>query len=223
MRMATTPFGSIAACELPATMLECGTHARRPAGRRGVRATAPHPRRHIDAVPSHRPPPILTEGVRMSDVTLPTTSESAGPSAVKRAGRAAAYVFWIMFLINFLNYFDRFIFLGLEKSIQDTLHLSDFELGTAVGVFLLVYTLVALPLGFMADRIARKTVVAVGVAVWSVASFATGFAANAVGLLGLPPFLGLGGGGPFPPRPPPPPPPFSPPRPPGGPWPPDVG
>src|SRR5258708_293515 len=103
------------------------------------------------------PPPILTEGARMSDVTLPTTGESAGPSAAKRAGRAAAYVFWIMFLINFLNYFDRFIFLGLEKSIQDTLHLSDFELGTAVGVFLLVYTLVALPLGFMADRIPRKT------------------------------------------------------------------
>src|SRR5258708_39728601 len=157
MGMGTTPFGSIAACELPATMLECGTHARRPAGRRGVRATAPHPRRHTNPVPSHRPPPILTEGVRMSDVTLPTTSDSAGSSAAKRAGRAAACVFWIMFLINFLTYLDRFIFLGLEKSIQDTLHLSDFELGTAVGVFLLVYTLVALPLGFMADRIPRKT------------------------------------------------------------------
>src|SRR5260221_8102030 len=195
MRMATTPFGSIAACELPATMLECGTHARRPAGRRGLRAAAPHPRRHIDAVPSHRPPPILTEGVRMSDVTLPTTSESAGPSAVKRAGRAAAYVFWIMFLINFLNYFDRFIFLGLEKSIQDTLHLSDFELGTAVGVFLLVYTLVALPLGFMADRIARKTVVAVCGAGLSVASFAPRLPAQGPGLLRNRAFLRLRAGG----------------------------
>src|SRR5258706_9578329 len=203
MRMATTPFGSIAACELPATMLECGTHARRPAGRRGVRATAPHPRRHPDPVPSHRPPPLLTEGVRMSDVTLPTTSDSAGPSAAKRAGRAAAYVFWIMFLINFLNYFDRFIFLGLEKSIQDTLHLSDFELGTAVGVFLLVYTLVALPLGFMADRIARKTVVAVGAAVFSRASLPPPFPADTHGLLGIPAFPALCGGGPHPPRPPP--------------------
>src|SRR5258708_39554898 len=173
MGMGTTPFGSIAACELPATMLECGTHARRPAGRRGVRAAAPHPRRHTNPVPSHRPPPILTEGVRMSDVTLPTTSDSAGSSAAKRAGRAAAYVFWIMFLINFLNYFDRFIFLGLEKSIQDTLHLSDFELGTAVGVFLLVYTLVALPLGFMADRIARKTVVGGWWALCGVGGFPT--------------------------------------------------
>src|SRR5258708_35334906 len=186
--MATTPFGSIAACELPATMLECGTHARRPAGRRGVRATAPHPRRHADPVPSHRPPPILTEGARMSDVTLPTTSESAGPSAANRAGRAAAYVFWIMFLINFLTYLDRFIFLGLEKSIQDTLHLSDFELGTAVGVFLLVYTLVALPLGFMADRIARKTVVAGCVALWRGAGFPPRFAAQAAGPPAVPAF-----------------------------------
>ncbi|HLJ80145.1 MAG TPA: MFS transporter, partial [Ktedonobacterales bacterium] len=121
----------------------------------------------------------------MSDVAVSQTTSNPNTGAAKRAARYAAYVFWLMFLINFLNYFDRFIFLGLEKSIQTSLHLNDFELGTAVGLFLLVYTLVALPLGFIADRISRKAVVAVGVAVWSVASFATGLARSAVSMLGI--------------------------------------
>lgn len=134
----------------------------------------------------------------MSDVALSQTTSNPNTGAAKRAARYAAYVFWLMFLINFLNYFDRFIFLGLEKSIQTSLHLSDFELGTAVGLFLLVYTLVALPLGFIADRISRKTVVAVGVAVWSVASFATGLARSALSMLGIRAFLGIGEGSYYP-------------------------
>lgn len=134
----------------------------------------------------------------MSDATAPQSTPTTAPSAARRAARAASYIFWVMFFINFLNYFDRFIFLGLEKSIQDTLHLSDFEIGTGVGVFLLVYTLVALPLGFIADRIARKTVVAVGVALWSVASFATGLANSVATLLGIRAFLGIGEGSYYP-------------------------
>ncbi len=132
------------------------------------------------------------------DAAPPPAQRSAIDPAVKRAARAAAYVFWIMFLINFLNYFDRYIFLGLELPIKATLGLSDFEIGTAVGVFLLVYTIVALPMGFVADRIARKTVVAVGVAIWSVASFATGLASSALSLLGIRAFLGIGEGSYYP-------------------------
>jgi MFS family permease len=136
----------------------------------------------------------------MSDATAPTAAQSsAAPNlTAKRAIRTARYVFWVMFCINFLNYFDRFIFLGLEDPIQKTLNLSATEIGTAVGVFLLVYTLVALPLGFAADRIARKTVVAIGVAVWSVASFATGLANSALSMLGIRAFLGIGEGSYYP-------------------------
>ena len=105
------------------------------------------------------------EHVHMSDVTLPERSgaPSAGTKAVKRAGRYAAYVFWLMFIINFLNYLDRWVFTGLSPVIQRDLRLDDFQIGLLATGFLLVYTVVAMPLGFLADRRSRKGIVGLGV------------------------------------------------------------
>jgi MFS transporter, Spinster family, sphingosine-1-phosphate transporter len=134
----------------------------------------------------------------LSEVTVPESSAPATPGAGKRAGRYAAYVFWLMFLINFINYFDRFIFSTLGLVIRDSLRLNDFYIGLAGSAFLLIYTVVALPGGFLADRIARKTIVALGVAIWSVASFATGLASNALTLIGIRGLLGIGEGSYYP-------------------------
>lgn len=134
----------------------------------------------------------------MSEVTVPESSAPATPSAGKRAARYAAYIFWLMFLINLINYFDRFIFAGLSPQIQATLHLSDFQVGLAGSAFLAIYTIISLPLGFLADRVARKTIVGLGVAVWSIASFATGLAGNFAALLGIRTALGIGEGSYYP-------------------------
>jgi MFS family permease len=130
----------------------------------------------------------------VSDVsTTPAT-----PGTVRRAGIYAGYIFWVMFLINFLNYFDRFIFSGLSPQIQSTLHLNDFQVGLAGSAFFFIYTVISFPLGFLADRIARKTIVGLGVAVWSIASFATGLAGNFAALLGIRTALGVGEGSYYP-------------------------
>ncbi|MGE5333772.1 MAG: hypothetical protein ACM3N4_03655, partial [Nitrososphaerota archaeon] len=63
----------------------------------------------------------------MGQVTSQSSSEPVAPGAVARAGRYAAYIFWLMFIINFLNYLDRWIFTGLSPVIQKDLHLSDFQ------------------------------------------------------------------------------------------------
>jgi MFS family permease len=113
-------------------------------------------------------------------------------------GRYAAYVFWLMFFINLVNYFDRFIFGGLSDNIQKSLHLDDFLFGLAGAGFLVFYTLVALIGGFLADRFARRTVVGLGVAIWSVASFATGLANSFISLVGIRTALGIGEGSYYP-------------------------
>lgn len=61
-----------------------------------------------------------------------------------------------------------------------------------------MYTIVALPLGFLADRVARKTIVALGVAVWSLATAFTGLAGNFPILLTVRTFLGIGEGSYYP-------------------------
>jgi predicted MFS family arabinose efflux permease len=116
------------------------------------------------------------------------------PSAGRRAARYAGYVFWLMFLINLVNYFDRFIFGGLSPQIQATLHLNDFLFGVVGAGFIVLYTLVALLGGFLADRVSRNTVVGLGVGIWSIASFATGAANNFLTMFGIRTVLGIGEG-----------------------------
>jgi len=134
----------------------------------------------------------------MSDAVLSQPDQVPMPSAVARAGRYAAYVFWLMFVINFLNYLDRWIFTGLSPIIQQDLKIDEFRLGILGSAFLLIYTVVALPLGFLADRRSRKGIVGAGVAVWSLATVFTGLVTNFATLLGVRAVLGIGEGSYYP-------------------------
>jgi MFS family permease len=80
--------------------------------------------------------------------------------------------------INFLNYMDRWVGSAASPLIQKEFHLSDTLVGLLGSSFLIVYAFAALPFGYWADRGVRKTVVGVGVAIWSVATLFTGFARN---------------------------------------------
>jgi MFS family permease len=83
-----------------------------------------------------------------------------------------------MFGINLLNYLDRYIAASVAPMVQKELHLTDSEIGLFGTAFLLVYAVAAVPFGYWADRGVRKHVIAVGVAIWSVATLLTGFARN---------------------------------------------
>lgn len=118
--------------------------------------------------------------------------------AARRAARYASYIFWLMFIINFLNYLDRWVFTGLSPIIKADLKLNDFQIGLLATAFLLVYTILALPLGFLADRIARKSIVGLGVAIWSVATLLTGLVGSFSTLLAVRTLLGIGEGSYYP-------------------------
>jgi MFS transporter, Spinster family, sphingosine-1-phosphate transporter len=83
-----------------------------------------------------------------------------------------------MVAINFLNYMDRWVASAASPLIQKEFHLSDALVGLLGSAFLLVYAFAAIPFGFWADRGMRRTVVGVGVTIWSVATLLTGFARN---------------------------------------------
>jgi MFS transporter, Spinster family, sphingosine-1-phosphate transporter len=93
------------------------------------------------------------------------------------ARRAARYALTILALINLFNYLDRWVVAALVESIKKSeLHLSDTQIGLLPTGFIIVYTLTSPLFGTLGDRRARPPLIALGVAVWSVATALAGFA-----------------------------------------------
>jgi MFS family permease len=104
----------------------------------------------------------------------------------------------LLWLANFINYADRYAFLAIGDHVQVEFGLSDTQYGLLATSFLFVYTLSILPLGLLADRIKRKTVVAAGMTFWSVVTAITALAGSYGALFATRAALGLGEGSYFP-------------------------
>lgn len=83
----------------------------------------------------------------------------------------------LLTLAYILSYVDRSILGLLITPIKADLHVSDEQVGYLIGIaFGLFYATIGLPLGWLADRSRRTRIVAGGVAVWSLATIASGLA-----------------------------------------------
>src|SRR6266516_5220603 len=94
--------------------------------------------------------------------------------------------------INLLNYLDRYVAAAVAPQVQDELPLSNSEVGLFGTAFLLVYAIAAIPFGYWGDRGVRKTVIGVGVTIWSLATLLTGFSRNYVQLFLSRAVVGIG-------------------------------
>ena len=83
-----------------------------------------------------------------------------------------AYVRWAMFvvfLVAVFNVVDRMVVSILATSIQDDLGLTDSQLGLLLGPsFAVVHFVAILPFAWLADRTARRSIIA-AVRSWAVA------------------------------------------------------
>src|SRR5260370_1093182 len=107
-------------------------------------------------------------------------------------------VFWIMFLISFLKSLDRNVLTGAANVVAHELGFGFDGIGYIASAFLVVYTLATVPLGIWADRAKRKNVVAICVAIWSLATAFTALATNFITLFLSRMVLGIGEAGYFP-------------------------
>jgi predicted MFS family arabinose efflux permease len=80
--------------------------------------------------------------------------------------------------LNFLNYLDRFVPAAVMPAIITALHLSDSQAGSLSTLFILSYSVVSPGAGWLADRRPRFQLAAIGVLVWSAATFGSGLAAT---------------------------------------------
>ena len=94
--------------------------------------------------------------------------------------------------LNFLNYVDRFIPAAVMPAIIATLHLKDSQAGSLSTLFILSYSLVSPVAGWLADRKPRFQLAAIGVFVWSLATFGSGLAPTFLALVVARALTGVG-------------------------------
>ncbi len=103
------------------------------------------------------------------------------PSVVQPASHAsrAWIVLGMLIFVYVLNFLCRTLPAVLAKPIEDSLHITDGQFGLITGFyFAIFYTLISIPIGFLADKTSRSKVLAVACAIWSAATMACGLAAS---------------------------------------------
>ena len=109
-------------------------------------------------------------------------------------------VLGMLCFVYVLNFLDRQLLSILAKPIQDTLHITDGQLGLISGLyFALFYCFISIPVGWLADRTSRVGVLSVACALWSAATMACGLAVTYPQLVASRMAVGVGEAGGVPP------------------------
>jgi MFS family permease len=98
----------------------------------------------------------------------------------------------VLALINFVNFADRQVVVPLLPLLRQQMGLTDAQLGSLQTGLLIVLAVASIPCGFFADRASRTQIIAAGVAIWSVATIACGFASSFMLLLVARAMIGVG-------------------------------
>ncbi|MBV8781262.1 MAG: MFS transporter [Phycisphaerae bacterium] len=116
--------------------------------------------------------------------------------------RAAYLSLALLLSINLFNYIDRFVLAALEPEIGEAFfpgHAYEANTmartGSLATVFLFTYLLAAPILGYLADRMSRWVLIAISVAIWSVATAGSGWATTFAVLLLMRCIVGIGEAG----------------------------
>lgn len=112
----------------------------------------------------------------MSDESV-VTSVPANAAKPKKGYRTV--VLLLLTLVYGFNFIDRQIVGILAPFIQADLDLTNTQLGLLIGLaFAAFYTILGIPLAFLADRMNRVTLLSLALATWSGFTALTGFAQN---------------------------------------------
>lgn len=106
-----------------------------------------------------------------SEAPLLQSAPAADPAATM--GRR---VLVFLIAVNLFNYVDRQVLYALLPDIQAELLLTDAQAGRLASAFMIIYMLVAPPIGYLADRTGRKNWIAVGAVLGSMATIWSGLA-----------------------------------------------
>jgi MFS family permease len=125
------------------------------------------------------------------DSTTPLATDRA-ESPVPSAARWARTTFVVLFVMNLLDYMDRWILSAALPAIQKEFSIDNFWAGMLATYFLVSYSLISPIMGWLGDRTRRTWLLAIGVGTWSLATVGTGLARDYNHLVLARCFLGIG-------------------------------
>jgi predicted MFS family arabinose efflux permease len=94
--------------------------------------------------------------------------------------------------LNLINYLDRYIVAAVGPKLSEELGLSDAQFGFVVTAFMLGYFATSPLFGALGDKRPRRGLIAGGVAVWSLATAASGLAGTFVAMIAARIVVGVG-------------------------------
>jgi len=84
----------------------------------------------------------------------------------------------LLILINIVNFYDRNVGGALAEPMRHEFGLSDTQIGWLGTAFTLLYAVIGLPLGWMADKRSRKKLLAAGIVIWGALTALAAWAVN---------------------------------------------
>lgn len=107
------------------------------------------------------------------------SAPDAAPDAAPGYSRARlTYALAVLFALNFMNFYDRQVIGAVGEKIKQEWLLSDSQLGSLSTAFVLLYALVGIPFGRLADTGSRRLTLSLGVVTWSAFTAMSGAAGS---------------------------------------------
>ncbi len=101
------------------------------------------------------------------------------PAATRTKHLMVHYPLFVLSLVNLFYYVDRYVIYILVEPIRLELDLSDGQMGVITGVaFAITYTLLAMPIGMLTDRVNRVRLLTIALTVWCLFTSFCGMARN---------------------------------------------
>ena len=120
---------------------------------------------------------MALDSLAREDVSGPAPAGGSGGVPPWPTPARAWRTLWILSLVLGLSQIDRNILSLLLDPIRTDLKLNDLQMGALIGLaFAVLYLPLNFPMSLVSDRKSRKTIIAIGVTVWSLSTAACGLA-----------------------------------------------
>src|SRR5919204_5152973 len=123
----------------------------------------------------------------------PAPSPWRADSMPRNRGRIAGfYALGLLAAMALFNAADQTVLAAVAANLEAELHIGDAEIGLLASAFVVATALAGMPLGYWADRGSRRTIIALGVGLWSLAGMLTGLGRNLVQVAAARVVVGIG-------------------------------